>query len=137
MNEGDSDFLQAQGLGAALELQAVNAIAVAEQVLWGRRKGEGFPELLGRPSSRRAFDDMEVQHTAAVMRQDDENVEHPKGQGGNGEEVGRHHATEVIAKERPPRTPSLGKPSPKSPVQRCQVCSFGATAQDEQLVPQS
>ena len=38
------DFLQAQSLGAALELQAVNAIAVPEQVLRGRCKGEGFSE---------------------------------------------------------------------------------------------
>jgi len=39
-------------------------------------------------------------------------------------------------KGRPPRTPGLGEPGPKSSVQRCQFCSFGATAQDEQLVPQ-
>jgi len=34
-----------------------------------------------------------------MVRQDDENVEYPKGDGGNGEEVDRTHAAEVIAKE--------------------------------------
>jgi len=50
------DFLQAQGLGTALELQAVNAIAVLEHVLRGRCKGEGSPELLASPTRRRALD---------------------------------------------------------------------------------
>ena len=58
-----------------------------------------FPELLGGPAGRGAFDDIEVQKAAARVRQDDENVEYPKGEGGNGEEVDRNHAAEVIAKE--------------------------------------
>jgi hypothetical protein len=71
---GDPDFLQAQSLGAALEVQAVNAVTVAQQVLRGRYEGEGFPELLGRPSSRRGRYDIEVQNAAAVMRQDNKDV---------------------------------------------------------------
>ena len=51
---GDADFLQAQSLGAALELQSVNAVAVPEQVLRGRREGEGFTELLGGRSVPRS-----------------------------------------------------------------------------------
>jgi hypothetical protein len=34
-----------------------------------------------------------------------------------------------------PSFPGLRKPSPKGTVQRCQAWSFGARAQDEQLVP--
>ena len=93
------DFLQAQSLGAALELQAVDAITVTEQVLRGRGKGEGFPELLGRPTGRRALDDIEVEDSATIMGKDNENVEHLEGEGGNGEEVDRNHAAEVIAEE--------------------------------------
>jgi hypothetical protein len=69
------DFLQAQSLGAALELQAVDVITVTEQVLRGRGKGEGFPELLGRPTGRRALDDIEVEDSATMMGKDNENAE--------------------------------------------------------------
>ena len=39
-------------------------------------------------------------------------------------------------KGRSPRTPNLGKPGPKGPIQRRQAGSLGAPVQDEQLVPQ-
>lgn len=63
----DAEFLQTQGLGAALELLPVNAVAVAKQVLRGRSKGEGFPELLGGPGRRRALHDVKVEHLAALV----------------------------------------------------------------------
>jgi hypothetical protein len=96
---GNSDFLQAQSLGAVLELQAVNAIAVTEQVLRGRGEGEGFSELLGRPNRRRTFHDIERQHPAAMMRKNQDDLEHLKVEGGNGQEIDRNHAAAVMAKE--------------------------------------
>jgi len=59
--------LAGENLGAALELRAVNAISVPEQVLRGRCKGENLPELLGSPTSRRAFNDIEVEDSATIM----------------------------------------------------------------------
>jgi len=47
----NSDFLQTQGSGAVLELHAVNAVAVPQQILRGRRKGDvggGVKMLLAR-----------------------------------------------------------------------------------------
>ena len=99
---GDPDFLQTQSLGAALEERAVNAVTVAQQVLRGRREREGFPELLSRPSRRRGRYDIEVQNAAAMMRQDNKDVQEVKVEGGDDQEVDRHHAAEVIAEESRP-----------------------------------
>src|ERR1035441_99804 len=108
---GDPDFLQSQSLGAALEEPAVNAVAVAQQVLRGRCERKGFPELLSRPSCRSSRYDIEVQNAAAMMRQDNKDVEEVKVEGGDDEEVDRHHAAEVIAEE---SLPVLGRGSADS-----------------------
>jgi hypothetical protein len=99
---GDADFLQAQGLGTALELQAVNPIAVPEEVLRGRREGEGFPELLGGPRGRGALDDIEVEDSATLVGKDDEDVKNLEGEGGYGKEIHRYHLSEVIPQESSP-----------------------------------
>jgi len=129
----DPDFLQPQSLGAALELQSVNAVAVPEQLLRGRREGEGFPELLGGPTDRGALDDLEVQKAAAMVRQDDESVEDVEGDGGNGEEVDRHHAAEVIAEE---CLPVLGRgaTSPRDHVSGDRSLSNGDTELEQLAV---
>ena len=93
------DLLQAESLGAVLEFQAVNAIAVTQQLLRGRGKGEGLSELLGRPNRRRTLHDIEMQHPAAMMRKDQEDVEHLKVDGGDGEEIDGNHVGKVVAKE--------------------------------------
>jgi hypothetical protein len=82
-----------------LEEQPVNAVAVAQQLPQGRYEGEGFPELLGRPSSRGGCCDIEVQNASAMMRQDDKDVQEVKVEGGDDEKVDRYHTAEVIAEE--------------------------------------
>ena len=76
--KGDPDFFQTQSLGAALEEQAVNAVTVAQKVLRGRYEGEGFAELLDRPSNRRGRCDIEVQTVATMIRQDNKDVKDVK-----------------------------------------------------------
>src|SRR5262249_60902189 len=53
---------------------------------------------------------IEVQHTAAVMRQDDENKQHPERRSRHSEEIHRGHLLHVICQEGPPglrrRTPA-------------------------------
>ena len=93
------DFLQAQSLGAILEFQAVNAITVPQQVLRGRGEGEGLAEWLGSPSGPGILHDMEMQHPAAMMGKDEENLEHLKVDGRNGKEIDPNHAPKVIAQE--------------------------------------
>jgi CubicO group peptidase (beta-lactamase class C family) len=102
LEEEPLDFLQTQSLGAALKERAVNAVAVAQQVLRGRHKREGFPKLLSRPSRGRGRYDIEVQNAAAMMRQDNKDVQEVKVEGGDDEEVDRHHAAEVIVEENRP-----------------------------------
>ena len=48
------EFLQAQSRGPALEVPAVDSIAVSAQVFRRQRNGEGFPELLGGRSVLRS-----------------------------------------------------------------------------------
>jgi hypothetical protein len=45
---------------------------------------------------------MEMQHPAAMMGKDQEDIEHLKVEGGNGEGIDRNHAAAMIAKERFP-----------------------------------
>src|SRR5215471_12009118 len=52
-----------------------NRISIPHQILW-RFPGKGFSNLLGRPLFAWMIRHIEVQHTAAVMRQDDENKQH-------------------------------------------------------------
>jgi hypothetical protein len=58
--------------------------------------------LLSRPSRRRGRYDIEVQNAAAMMRQDNKDVQEVKVEGGDDQEVDRHHAAEVIAEESRP-----------------------------------
>jgi hypothetical protein len=46
---------------------------------------------LSRPSRRRGRCDIEVQNAAAMMRQDNKDVQEVKVEGGDDEEVNRHH----------------------------------------------
>jgi hypothetical protein len=95
----NSDLLEAQSLGAVLELKTINAIAVSQEILRGRGEGEGFAELLGCPNRRRTLHDIEMEHPAAMMGKDEEDVEHLKVNGGNGQEIDRNHAGKVITQE--------------------------------------
>ncbi len=45
---------------------------------------------------------IEVHHTAAVMRQDDENKQYAKGRSRHNKEIHRGHLLHVICQESPP-----------------------------------
>ena len=83
----NAQFFQSQRANARLKFQAVDAVAIAEQVFRRRAKGKGFAKLLGRPTRRRAVDDIEVENSAAVMGQNEEDVEDLKGEGGDGQKI--------------------------------------------------
>ena len=69
-------------------------------------------------TNTQSLNDIEVRNTAAMMRQDNKNVEHLKGEGGDGEEVDRNHAAEAIAKE---NLPVLGGGPSDLPIRRAQA----------------
>ena len=95
----NAQFFQSQCESTRLKFEAVDAVAISEQVFRWRAEGKGFPQLLGSPARRRAFDDIKVENPAAVMGQNDEDVEDLKGEGRDGQEIDGDRTVEVIAKE--------------------------------------
>src|SRR5215467_15506542 len=64
--------------GEGNQCSSENRISIPNQILW-RFPGKGFSNLLRRPLFARMIRQIEVQHTAAIMRQDDENKQYPEG----------------------------------------------------------
>jgi len=65
-----------------------NRISIPNQVLWCF-PWKGFSNLLRRPLFARMIRHIELHHTAAVMRQDDENEQHPEGRSRHSKEIHR------------------------------------------------
>src|SRR5215469_9645248 len=65
-------FFYPHALGEGNDCSSENRISIPNQILW-RFPGKGFSYLLRRPLFARMIRHIEVHHTAAVMRQDDEN----------------------------------------------------------------
>src|SRR5215467_6885768 len=65
-------FFDPHVLGEGNDCSSENRISIADQILW-RFPGKGFSNLLRRPLFARMIRYVEVQHTAPIMRQDDEN----------------------------------------------------------------
>jgi hypothetical protein len=55
------------------DLLAIDCIAVPRQIAGRRLEGESLYQLPRSPLGRRALSDIEVQHAAAPMAQDDQN----------------------------------------------------------------
>ncbi len=61
-----------------------------------------LPELVGGPGRRRALHDVKVEHLAALVGQDKEDIEEAKVDGGDGEEIHGRHLSQVVAQKRGP-----------------------------------
>ena len=70
-------FFDPHALGEGNQCSSENRISIPNQILW-RFPGKCFSYLLRRPLLARVIRHIEVHHTAAVMRQDDENKQHRK-----------------------------------------------------------
>src|SRR5215475_8034502 len=88
-----------QSINSRGEVVSVDPITIPHQVARHSVVGKGLHELLCRPRGSRVFGDIEMQNTSTVMRKDDENVQHPKLQSRNGEEVDSDHLADVISKK--------------------------------------
>ena len=66
---GNEIFLRAQGHGSRLELEAVNAVAIAQQIARWIGVRERFGQLLGGSSRRGHLVPPEMQNLAARMDQ--------------------------------------------------------------------
>ena len=63
---------------------------------------ERLPQLLNNSQVRRMLGDVAVQNTPAIVVDDEEAVEHGKGNRGNGEEIHRGNGLPVITKKGEP-----------------------------------
>jgi len=96
------DFADAHVSHLFPELSAENSIAVAQQVARKLGEGKGLPQLLSRPFRGRVGGNIEVQNAAAVMGQNQENVENLEVDRGHCEEINRDQLRGMILKECPP-----------------------------------
>src|SRR5215467_7539081 len=91
------------------EFSSENRISIPDQIPW-RFPWKRFSNLLRRPLFARMIRHVEVQHTAAIMRQDDENKQYPEGRSRHSEENHRGRWLHVLCQKGPPdlrrRTPA-------------------------------
>ena len=73
---GDLHLLDAQRLGSAGERDAVDRIAVAEELLRRGVPRERLDKLLGGPLGRGGVGDVDVEDASAVVREDHEDEQH-------------------------------------------------------------
>ena len=69
------DLLDAEALDATAELVAENAVAIADHEPRRRILGEGLDDLLGGPGRGRGVGDVEVKNAAALVGQDEEDIQ--------------------------------------------------------------
>jgi hypothetical protein len=88
------DFLDLHALHVLAEGVPIDGVAIAEEIGRGGVVREGVHDLLGCPKSGGMLGDVEVQDPAPMVREDDQDEEHPQLSGGNGEEVDRDEIPE-------------------------------------------
>ena len=96
------DFSDPHALHSLPERVTVDTVAIAEEI--GRRGivREGVDELLGGPGGGGVLGHVEMQDTAAMVGEHDEDEEDAQTGGRNGEEVDRDEIAEVVSQERSP-----------------------------------
>src|SRR6516162_2146059 len=96
------NLLDIQSIDSCREIMTIDPIMISYQVARHCFLRKRFHDLLSRPSGCRVFRDIEMQDTATVMREDDEDIEHTELYGRNREEVDRDHLANMISKKRHP-----------------------------------
>ena len=77
-------------------------IPIMNEIAWGGITRKRFAELLGRPGARGMSGHRDVQHTPALMRNDDEHEQELARRRRDEEEVGGRDLLEVVRQERAP-----------------------------------
>jgi hypothetical protein len=98
----NDDLANAQVLDAALEISAVDGIAIAEQVGGAGLVRERVDDLLSRPGGGGLVGDAEVEEFSAVVAEYHEGEEQAKGQGRYDEEVDGRDVVTVSSQEGAP-----------------------------------
>lgn len=92
-------MFQTQAQGSPHKFQAVNAIAIAEQIAGWLGVGKRLGQLLRGPSRRRRIGDVEMEDFAALMGQDEENLEDVEGGGRDDQEIHRDQVLGMVVEE--------------------------------------
>jgi hypothetical protein len=104
------DFLDTHALYALPERLAIDAVAIAEQVLRRGLIGEGVDDLLGGPGCGGMLGDVEMDDTPAVVGEHDEDEEDAEPSGGHSKEIDGDQVPDMVGEERPPGLRGLGTP---------------------------
>ena len=99
---GDDDLANAHALDPALEVSAVDGIAIAEQVSGAGLVRERVDDLLGGPRGRGMVGNSDVEEFSAVVAEYHEAEEEAKRQGRYDEEVDGRDIVTVGSEEGPP-----------------------------------
>src|SRR6516165_8224970 len=102
------NLLNAQSINSCREMMTIDPITISYQVARHSLLRKCLHDLLRRPSGGWVFRNIKVQNAAAVMREDNENIQHAELYSGNHKEVDRDHVADVISKK---RHPGLRRPS--------------------------
>src|SRR5215471_10855486 len=97
-----------QSFHSCSENMPIDPITISYQVSRHSVVRKRFHDLLSSPIGGWVFRHIEMQNTATVMRQDDEDIKHTELDGRNRKEVDRDHLADVISKK---RHPGLRRPS--------------------------
>jgi hypothetical protein len=92
------DFLDLHALHTSTEGALVDRITITEEIGGGAVIREGVHDLLSSPSRSGMLGDVEVQDPTPMVGKDHQDKEHTQASGGNGEEVDRNNARDVVAR---------------------------------------
>jgi hypothetical protein len=81
---------------AVLEILAVNAVAVAQQVFGSLIVGKGFDDLLRRPCGGGGGRHIEMHDPPPIVKQNDETIEVAECEGRNSEKIDTHQVPGMI-----------------------------------------
>ena len=95
----DELLFEAQALNSVHKIRAIDAIPIPEQIARWDSVGESLDHLLRRPGSRGRFGDIEMQDFAALVRQDQEDIQHTEGSGRYGEEIHCDQCLSMVLQE--------------------------------------
>jgi hypothetical protein len=92
-------LFQAQAKGSLHKFPAVNGIAIAEQIAGWMAVGKRLGKLLRGPCRRRRIGNIEMQDFAALMRQDQEDIEDAEGGGRDDKKIHRDQIPGMVVEE--------------------------------------
>jgi hypothetical protein len=96
---GDDDLLDAHALYPTGEAVTVDMVAIPKQEAWSLVPRESLDDLLSRPLRRRVGGDVEVQHTAPMVSEDEKDEQDLIPHDRDNEEVDRDDVFDVIPEE--------------------------------------